>query len=323
MPWRDHERLLTKISTMYYIEEKSQQEIAESLKLSRSKVCRMLAEAKSAGIVQIVIKPPFSVCNDLEARFERQFNLREAVIINNHEDDNILMLLGQAGADYIKRITTADDIIGISWGQTLFHVVNQLQPFGISGTKVVQLVGGLSKGGQNVQAAELARRLGELFNSNPMLLHCPAVVTSPQVKQGLLEDENIKRVFDLGKSSTIALIGIGSMSIESQLFKHNHLNPEWHSLLTARGAVGDVCMRFYNKDGLPCCEELDELIMSISLENLKNIRTVICVAGGIEKAEAILGALKGGIPNVLITDKKTAEKILELEIEYRKGGRSI
>jgi len=208
---------------------------------------------------------------------------------------------------------TPEDIIGVSWGHTLYELVNQLQPFGVEGTKVVQLVGGLNNGAQDVEAAELARRLSMVFNSSPVLLHCPAVVANPEVKKGLLEDNNIKQILELGKKATIALVGIGTTSPDSILFKKGHLSSQWHSDLVKRGAAGDVCMRFFMDDGSPCDSDLDELIMGIPLESLKKVRSVICIAGGIQKAQAILGALRGKIPDVLVTDKITADKVLELD----------
>lgn len=310
---KDYERLLTKVATLYYNEEKSQQEISDILQLSRSKVCRLLAEARNIGIVQIVVKPSVLFCNDLETKFERRFGLREAIIVNDTDENNLLMALGEAGANYLSRIITSNDIIGISWGQTLFHVVNQLQPFGVSGTRILQLVGSLNNSKQNVQASELARRLGKIFSSEIHFLHCPALVTSSQVKEGLLEDANIKKVFELGKKSTIAVLGIGSMSLDSELFKNNHLNSIWHSKLIEHGAVGDICMRFFDKNGISCCNELDDLVVGMNIDNIRKIRTVVCIAGGIQKAEAILGALRSRIPNVLIIDKSTANKVLELD----------
>lgn len=319
MIWNDMERLLTKIASLYYIEGRTQKEIAEQLNLSPSKVFRILNEAKNMGIVQINIKQPIVSCNSLELEFERRFGLREAIIINiGQEDiDNLLSLLGQAACDYLKRIVTPEDIIGISWGQTLYEMVKQLQPFGVEGTRVVQLVGGINNGEENLEAVELARRLSKVFNSTPVLFYCPAVVANPEVKKGLLLDKNIKDVLEMSKNATIALVGIGTMDKESLLFKKGHLSSSWHSELLKRGAVGDVCMRFFKLDGTPCNEDLDDLIVGIELEDLKKVRTVICVAGGVNKAQAILGALKAKIPKVLVTDKMTAEKILELEL---KGG---
>lgn len=315
MQWRDNDRLLTKVANLYYNEEKSQREIADKLKLSKSKVCRILRDAKLNGVVQIIIKSPLSVCNDLEEKFERLFQLREAIIVNDDGDKNNinnLLSVGQAGADYLRRIVSPKDIIGISWGQTLLSLVNQLVPYEASGTKIVQLVGGLNNGTQNVQATELTRRLGNILNGETHLLHCPAVVTSSQVKEGLLEDKNIRNVFDLGVKSTIALFGIGTVDTDSELFKSNTLSQSWYTDLKEKGAVGDVCMRFYDINGKPCCPELDSVIMGMSIDNIKKIKTVVCIAQGEIKAEAILGALKGGIPDILITNKSTASKILQI-----------
>ncbi|EMW7733207.1 transcriptional regulator LsrR, partial [Yersinia enterocolitica] len=43
-----------------------------------------------------------------------------------------------------------------------------------------------------------------------------------------------------------------------------------------------------------------------------NIPTVIGVAGGVEKSEAIVAALKGKYVNALVTDELTARSIIKL-----------
>lgn len=313
MQWNDHERLRAKAAMLYYNEGMSQRDIAQRLQISPSKVFRLLADAKSSGVVQISIKQPISSCGDLEAEFERRYNLKEAIIINAFDDDNVLAALGQAAADYLKRIVSSDDIIGISWGRSLLETVNHLQPFGVEGTKVVQLVGGLNDKVQGVEAFDLSRRLAGIFGSAPELLHCPAVVTNPSVKEGLLQDIKISRVFELAKNATIALVGIGTTLPDSTLFRKSHIPFSWQRVLIDQGAVGDVCMRFFLEDGSYCNSGLDEIIMGICPEDLKNIKTVIGVAGCVEKALPLLGALRGSITDVLVTDKTTAKKVLELD----------
>ena len=51
----------------------------------------------------------------------------------------------------------------------------------------------------------------------------------------------------------------------------------------------------------------------MTLEELKRTPRVIGVAGGGRKVEAIRACLKGGLVNVLVTDKFTAEKLVKLE----------
>lgn len=48
----------------------------------------------------------------------------------------------------------------------------------------------------------------------------------------------------------------------------------------------------------------------MSLEQLRKVRYVMAVAGGENKIDAIIGALKGIIVNIIITDNKTTEAIL-------------
>jgi DNA-binding transcriptional regulator LsrR (DeoR family) len=304
-----HERLLAKIAHNYYIEEMSQREIADSLALSYAKVSRMLAEAKRLGLVQVNIKYPVDTNQQLEAEMEKRFGLREAIIVKS-SSGNRLRVMGQAGADALQRVATPKDVIGISWGASLLNLVNQLPSGQKEGAEIVQLVGGLNGGGQNIQAVELAKRLGQIYNSDPSILYCPAVVANPMVKAGLMEDESITHVMKLWNKVTISLIGIGSMSRESVLFKEHHLSEQWFTYLQEKGAVGDMCMRFFDKDGQAFSSDLDDVLMGVDLPSMSNMKTVICVAGGVEKAEAIAGALHTGIPDILVTDLETAREVL-------------
>jgi DNA-binding transcriptional regulator LsrR (DeoR family) len=62
---------------------------------------------------------------------------------------------------------------------------------------------------------------------------------------------------------------------------------------------------------------LDDRVIGISLEELAKVDRVIGLAGGKSKTEAIAGALRTGVLSVLITDKFTAERLLEEPIEVQ------
>jgi DNA-binding transcriptional regulator LsrR (DeoR family) len=76
------------------------------------------------------------------------------------------------------------------------------------------------------------------------------------------------------------------------------------------GAVGDVCLRFFNQDGNLINSRLNDRVMAISPHQLKAVPRRIGVAGGAEKLTAIAGAVKGGWINILITDLETAQHLL-------------
>ena len=87
--------------------------------------------------------------------------------------------------------------------------------------------------------------------------------------------------------------------------------------LQARGAVGDIMGHFFDLQGRPVACELDDRLIALSLDQLQAIPTVVAVAGGLEKAGAILGALRGSHAQVLITDMETARAVLEKSREAR------
>ena len=82
--------------------------------------------------------------------------------------------------------------------------------------------------------------------------------------------------------------------------------------LVELGAVGDIALRFFDKEGNPINSELNDRIIGITLKQLRQARRVVGVSGGADKIQAIRAAMLGGYINVLITDNKTGEKLVAL-----------
>lgn len=312
----EYERLLIKVGTLYYMEDIPQNVIAEQLGLSRSKVCRLIAEAKRSGIVQVSINSGRYQHSELETRMEKTFGLREAIVTDSGGD--ALTEIGRAGASCLQRVLRDGDTIGLSWGSTLYSIVNQMIPLRVSGLKVVQLVGGVNPQSNRVQPSELAMRLALVCGCSAELLYSPAKASSPEVREGLLSDPSIGKAIRLGRTANVALVGIGALSQQAELFRSGFVSTEHLQSLRESGAVGDVCMRFFDCYGNETQNPVSELTMSISMDDLKKIKNVICVATGREKVEAILGALRGGIAKTFITDRRTAELVMEL-YEHTQG----
>jgi DNA-binding transcriptional regulator LsrR (DeoR family) len=55
---------------------------------------------------------------------------------------------------------------------------------------------------------------------------------------------------------------------------------------------------------------LSERVIGVELDRLRSTPHGVCVAGGLQKAEAIRGALLAGFVDVLVTDHATARKVL-------------
>jgi DNA-binding transcriptional regulator LsrR (DeoR family) len=76
------------------------------------------------------------------------------------------------------------------------------------------------------------------------------------------------------------------------------------------GAVGDVCLRFYDAQGRPVETELDSRVVGITREQLAAARRQMGVVGGSRKHNAIRAAVTGGLVDVLATDQETAAALM-------------
>ncbi|MEI5519901.1 sugar-binding domain-containing protein [Streptomyces brasiliscabiei] len=71
--------------------------------------------------------------------------------------------------------------------------------------------------------------------------------------------------------------------------------------------------RFFDLDGRPIPGPVEERVPAVSLEQLARIPLVAGVAAGAEKARGVLGALRSGAVDVLISDSSLARALLSAQ----------
>ena len=308
-------RLLIKVSKLYYEKGYTQQQISDRLNLSRPKVSRLLQQAEDVGVVKINIIPQQEVYADLEDALEAKYGLKEAVVVGVSEPNSQIAVsreVGAAAAEYFSRATSSPCVIGISWGTTLHAMVDALPAIDCHGSHVVQLVGGLGIPESEAHATYILRRLVAQIESKLSVLLVPGIVDSTEVKKAFLSDSHVQEVFRLFQKITIAYVGIGAPTPDSVVMRDGSIITQNElGILKSKGAVGDICMRYFDKDGQAIHSEVDDRVMGISLGELKKIDHVVGVTGGPKKFRAIRAALKGNIINVLVTDHLSAKRVLE------------
>src|SRR5690606_14581569 len=302
--------LMARIAWMYYHQGLTQQEIGDRLGLSRVKVLRLLARAREEGIVQIRVDHPSLRYVELEEQLRRRFGLQEAVIVPSSEtEEQIREALGQFGAMFLERALAPGDSIGTAWGVTLREVARHLRPMPVEGVTVVQLMGGLNAGGL-INPLDIARVVAEKLHGQAQMLYTPAFVDTAAIRDALLSDHRIAQTLRAGASVTKALVGIGDVSPANSLVRWGALTAAEMEEAVRRGAVGDILGRHFDGDGRPIRSSLADRVIALPLEDLKEIPQVIAFAGGLRKVHAILGALRGGYVDVLVTDEAAAREVL-------------
>jgi len=308
--------LLAQVATLYYEDGLTQAEIARHVDVSRSTISRLLQEAREAGIVEITIHYPWKTDPELENRLEERFQLRKALVLAARGGvyKEVLRGLGVLAARYIDRALTQDSTLGISWGTAVHSTAQALRPKRRLPITVVQMIGAVGIGDPLIDGPDLARLMADIYGGEYRYLHAPLIVENGQVRQGLLQEPRIQETLGLARKVDIALVGIGSLVPEvSSLLRAGYLDREALTELRALGAVGDICGRHYDAHGRVMDIELNRCMVGIELKDLQGIEQVMGVAGDEAKAEAILGALRGGHINVLVTDDGAAGKVLTLD----------
>lgn len=308
-------RLLTKVSKLYYEEEMRQDEIVARLNLSRSKVSRLLQQARDEGIVRITVFEPSGIYADMETKLEKRYRLQEVVVVEAHQPDSQAVVsreIGAAAAGYLARTIQPDDIIGISWGSTLNEMVEDLEPMNLPDVQVVQIIGGLGRPESEMHATDLCRRMSRRLNCKMTLLPAPGIVDDQNTRAVFLSDSHVQRALKLFPQIKVAYVGIGSPSPFSVVMRDGSIitQAELDDLLK-NDAVGDIALRYFDAYGQPTTAELDQRVIGIALAELTKVDRVVGVTGGPQKVTAILGALRGHLIDVLITDHITATQLLE------------
>jgi DNA-binding transcriptional regulator LsrR (DeoR family) len=307
---------MTRVARLYYDEGTRQPQIAQRLRLSQPKVSRLLKQAQQEGIVRISVRPPTGTNPELEEALETRYGLHEAEVVDISRDDNEVAVreLGAAAAYHLETTVRSGDVIGVSsWSATLLAMVEAMHPVpGVRDTQVVQILGGGGDPAAEGHATHLVRRMANLLHGVGTFLPAPSSVGSAEARTVLLEDPFVRRAVALFEALDIALVGIGGQEPSGLLASSGNVFSV-AELRTVRqaGGVGDIGLRFLRADGQPVASDLDQRVIGIELEQLRRVPRAIAVAGGPGKTAAIRAALLGGWINGLITDRPTAERLLE------------
>jgi DNA-binding transcriptional regulator LsrR (DeoR family) len=308
----DQMRLMAKVARMYHERGQRQAEIAQELHISQPRVSRLLKRAGEIGIVRTTVTVPTDVHTELEERLEREFGLSEAVVVDSDFAGD-LRSLGTAAAEYLEATLIGAERLGISsWSASLLAAVDALRPSTKPVvTDVVQLVGGVGDPRVQVEATRLLTRLSAATGGEPIFLPAPGLLATAAARESLAADPSVSGVTGRWPHLTTALVGIGTLEPSPLLEQSgNGLTQHDQDVLRAAGAVGDVCLRFFDAEGRPVEGGLDERIIGISPDTFRGIPRRIAVAGGTRKVPAIRGALRGGWITILVTDAATARDLL-------------
>jgi DNA-binding transcriptional regulator LsrR (DeoR family) len=308
-------RLLLQVASLYYEQGLTQEEIAQRVNLSRSNVSRLLSQARHQGVVEIRVRRPVPTVPALESELKTRFGLHDAQVLANgmRSTDLTLRDVGALAAEQIRNHLHDGMILSVGWGRALYETVQAFRPVSVRQVDVVQVMGGLGAVDPYIDGNELARHLAESLGAHLYYLRAPYVVESATICDALMKEPVIRLVMEMARNADLTITGIGSIRPElSGLLRAGYLTEDDLHTIAETGAVGDICGQYIDIHGEVCQLELHRRIITIDLPSLLAMKRVVAVAAWREKAPVILGALRGGFVDVLITDEAAAQEVLHL-----------
>ncbi|SES91937.1 DNA-binding transcriptional regulator LsrR, DeoR family [Oceanobacillus limi] len=312
LSWEDR-RLIVKVAMLYYFEGWTQAEIAAKYNVSRPVISKLINSAKKEGIVEIYIKDETFHTVELEQKLIKKFGLKEVIVVSTagFAPEMAKRQLGKTGASYIANHTNHVEKLGISWGSTLLSLVEEYPYEHKKGTHVVPIVGGMGSEDVHLHSNQLAFNLAQKMNTSCSYLYAPAMVESYELKERLIETKDIAHVLEEAKNVDMAVVGIGNPFKGATMEQIGYLTQEDLTSLRKSGAVGDISSRFYDAVGNELDHPLNQRVIGLDLKDIKAIPEVVGIVEGSYKLESIEAALQGGYLDVLITDDRTAQELVE------------
>lgn len=311
MDWGSR-RMMTKVATLYYFNGWTQAKIAKKYGVSRPVISKVLQRAKDEGIVEIYIRDESIHTIELEQQLEQKYDLQEAIVVSSEDlsDEMIRKSIGKAAASYISNNLEDNMKLGISWGNTIASVVEEFPYLVKESLLIVPLVGGMGRNSVEIHANQLAYKLANKLKGDCTYLYAPAIVESKELKERLIQSTDISSVLEEGRNVDMAIVGIGNPYKNSTMKEIGYVTEDDIEKLKQSGIIGDINSQFFDKTGEQPNTLLNERVIGIDLEDLKQIPKVIAVVNGEHKVSCTKVALEKQYINVLITDYQTAKQIL-------------
>ncbi|MFB2553678.1 sugar-binding transcriptional regulator [Ensifer soli] len=303
--------LRTRAAWMYYKEGLTQDQIAQELGLTRTKVLRMLATARTDGTVQIRVLTRHSHCVELERQIEKRYRLERAIVVPMPQRaDMVPEIIGTVLGEYLTDVLKPNMTIGLGWGKTLSSCLPSIPQQSQAGISVVSLLGGLTRV-STFNPSELAWRLGDRLSAESYLIAAPVYAPDERTRTALLTHPGIREVFRRSENLDLAVVSVGDLSPSSTFGRYGLLEKEEMASLERAGAVGDVLCRFMNADGAVLDHDINHRVVAVDPQTLRSARKIVLASGGWHKLPVIRASMRLLSPHVLITDEQVAERLLD------------
>jgi len=307
--WEKREQLL-RATWYYYVDELTQDEVAVKLGVSRVTVTRLLEKSRREGVVTFTVGSDEFDAFHVGRELREAFGLREALVPPSLDADSsqpaaVSARLARGGAQYLQNVLQPGETLALGWGETVRATMECLSSEVSQRINTVTLTGGV-----NAYLPVLRQAGGRARQYGDAVIPAPIVVSSEELARSLRKEAAVARALKTSSAADHAVIGIGGVGAQATIVQEGYVNDDELAEFRAHGAVGDILAMFYDANGEVLDLPVHSRRIGVDIEDLRSIPNVIGIAGGMSKVDAILGALRGGYLDVLVTTEEVARALL-------------
>ncbi|SAL74047.1 transcriptional regulator [Caballeronia telluris] len=311
--------LIVRAAWMYYVGGLNQEQTASRLGLHRSRVNRLLSEARDRGLINVTINHESARDIEVEQAIARCFGLDFCMTTptlgfadgpSDPKADRIRAAIsrravGAAGASFLKgKLLDGPVTVGVSWGRTIEQVAMQLAGVRNPQARFVSLLGSLKRNSTS-NPFEVVQFFAARTGGEVHFLPVPFIADSLADRKVFLEQRIVQDAMQLARNADLYLISVGELEETSVLRTQDILTADELRNIQESGAVCDSLGKLFDINGREINHPLSHRTVAIETNELRG-RNVVLLAGGLEKVRATIALLRSGIVKGLIIDGDTA-----------------
>lgn len=307
----DDPGLLYKISTLYYEQNRTQEEIAKEVAISRPMVSRALDKARAMGIVRIQVIAPVEMAN-LAQRLQDMLGIPRILVVpysGNGAKDRVTDEVAQFGARLLEKEITGSMNVGFGWGNTVYRTIMNLKMTDNHGSdkpKFVPLLGSVGRTESEFQVNAIVNYAATKLKGEAHYFNVSMLSTSKEQAKSI--KDQYSDIYEIWDNLDIAIVGLGPF-LPKPSFPFDVYTASQIDYLRANNVKGDMLGRFFNEKGFVHRPETGYIHIGIPEEDLRKTKDVICLCSGVEKIPAIVCASKLKLFTSLVIDYKTASEL--------------
>jgi DNA-binding transcriptional regulator LsrR (DeoR family) len=310
----DHEeQVATRAAWLYFVAGLTQAQVGKKLGLNRTRVNRLLAQARDQGLVQINITGRLATCVELEDKLRQRYGLEDAIVVPTPPTQELIpQVIATAAAAALSARLKDGMSVGVGWGRTLRLSIQSVPRRQINRLSVVSLLGGLTRGSA-MNPHETASHLADLVGAQCYYVAAPALTDTESTRDVLMAQPMLREIFERGAKVDLAFLSVGELTPTCTMARVGLISQTEVADLLKAGATGDLCAHWIDAEGQLVDHPLNSRVVALPPETLKDIPCVMIASGGRTKAQALRGVMKGGMCDVVITDEHTVKTILAMD----------